>query len=1118
MSILGISAHRTTIYHSQNIAPVNNQWSPDPVQTAAMTAAVTGSDPAQAVLKAIESGTGYNLKQYYFYATRRFRKRPCEWSLEIKNSKGIFESGINKSKLLTLLPYLKGRDFRVVHDVNTFSISGPKTYEDIYKLTGWNDFTPSLADGTNVVITNIEPAGTAIISTASLGRSWVIGTETSKDLPAIILDPNIDATKIVTPHYVVATILFEPELSGGVIYWESSLGFESKSTTAKVTLLYSETEFKTLGIKYRVDAGTDSNGDPINIVVVEDTNKIEISRVDDWVDDNDNDIVIIDGVFPDNPQEERIPIKDPLENVTIKYKQFDKIVTVGNDKQYMVSYWEETGVINYDSEHYVWATEKDESHSGARNYFVSKETISKTDFSDDQKYWFKLYPYLPIKENNENLLDFSKAKPYLDALKEIQDKAKDNETEIDAPKANREGAKFNRDNQRSTSAKARRVTSNKSRYTRKIRPLNVRLITESDNRHLIKLGELLNLDYKEMAANLEINKDIDKVYHASLCPSLNLASNFDEVNEYWWEFFSRMYRKLGETSYSRYLAEINNLKGSNPSFQDALSLPRIELNYNMIHGQLGGFISFCYIRKFTISGSIRKTKRKHRLFEVKNGKLTSLYKLEGDALKHYLANPSKEMMNNTYHTSKAGKDYNIGGGERFVDVTKDGYKEVAGLSNYLGAGDNASILKGSHIQSNSESDRSLLTLANFGYTFICRTRGDGDIDVIAIAGLIAGQHSGHNVKNHHSVSMDGAIVMACAYVDIDMLHKRNKQRYIDKVATEKIDVKLSFIKRSGKRRISTMFNHMFLLPLDYKTISRMNGTNLIRLSDRAIQTLTWTKVRSRVLASWVTPIIQIIGIIIAVVAAYFGQVQVSAAILAAVKALVYSVVIQLVIKYGLPILQKVFGLKGFLATLVIIIVTIICMMVGGSYNINAGSSLPYAGSTAASNIASSVGASAQVAQQSIMSQLKAFIEEMLKQTLGDLTANTTQQLVQNSFKLIDKFAGFANQAISAEQQSMAEKAKESDKQYNDHMLNLEEIREADQELFAPYDVKKVLESLTNKTKIIPPEIYLQGVLTVGVPLATEEFLAQFLDTKISLDLQMFDPVTSLDFTLQDNKS
>ena len=42
MAILGISAHKTIIEHTQYVDLVNSEWLPDPVITAAMSGEVSG--------------------------------------------------------------------------------------------------------------------------------------------------------------------------------------------------------------------------------------------------------------------------------------------------------------------------------------------------------------------------------------------------------------------------------------------------------------------------------------------------------------------------------------------------------------------------------------------------------------------------------------------------------------------------------------------------------------------------------------------------------------------------------------------------------------------------------------------------------------------------------------------------------------------------------------------------------------------------------------------------------------------------------------------------------------------------------------------------------------------
>ena len=123
MAVLGISAHKTTIYHNQNVQLLNANWMADPIQTAAMqgTAIVTGSNPADSIMGAIQSGAGYNLRQYYSYATKRFGKRDCHWGIVTINSTGSMEFGLNRERILEILPELKNKEWRIAVDVDYLS-------------------------------------------------------------------------------------------------------------------------------------------------------------------------------------------------------------------------------------------------------------------------------------------------------------------------------------------------------------------------------------------------------------------------------------------------------------------------------------------------------------------------------------------------------------------------------------------------------------------------------------------------------------------------------------------------------------------------------------------------------------------------------------------------------------------------------------------------------------------------------------------------------------------------------------------------------------------------------------------------------------------------------------
>lgn len=1084
MAILGISAHKTTIYHTQTVGLLNSGWLADPVQTAAMQASVLGSDPARAVLNAIESGTGYNLKQYYPYATRRFGKRNCLWNLATINSTGSVEFGLNRERLISIIPSLADREFRIVHDVDYFSYSGSKVFEDISKRYGWNDFSEPLSDGTNIVISGAEIPYTYLETQGDLKNSWVVGTETSKNIPVVILDPTVDKFLITSEYYLLAQEEFNPDLSGGVVYWLSSKGFESQSKTNIKRTTYTEAAYQLLGITSNLPE--------------------ETNRISDWKNESETSVSINTEDLPDDENDgreiEQLPLSEPKENVTIFYQQLvnKTQVNVINGKpvyEYEVETWEESGVINYDSVDYVWATKTDESHVGVKQYFSTQENYTSNFLGSNKDKWFKFYPYLPIKEYEQEVLNFDKATKYLNALREQSKAELENETESDAPKSNRLGTKVEQSKKKDTDNSISRVLASKSRYTRRIKVRGNLGIEPSDERHLTQMGNYLNTDYKETAATLAVNEDYNKIYHASLLPAVTLGSNFDEVNDYWWAFLNRLYLKIGQSSYLKFEEAVKQLP-DNCTFNDVLSLPRTELSYGIEGlGQFGGFISFTFIRKFKISGSIRTTKRKRRLKEIKCGLLTQLKNLSGKQLKEALLEPSKELMINNYRTSPvSGKQYNVGGGNLYTSTKT--YISPSARPIY------------------QDSDKASLIFEEYGYTFFCKDLGENELEVIAVAGLIGGvTRSGYVIHNHGSTSLDGITVMARASHELSMFWERNRKKYIEKTLSEKIDVHTLFTSGSKRKKLETKVQTFFLVPLDYRTVSRMSGTTIMRLSQRAVVTHTWVKVRHRRIRGWVKIVIQIIGAIIAVVGAIYGDGGATGmSIMAMAKALATAVAVQLVVKYTVTLLIRTFGFKGFLAILVTIIVIVVAAVLGGR---GISSSLPYASQTATSQVATNIGSQTlqQSATQGILNNIKDMVQNLIKDTMKEISQMTGKQLLENTANLVSKMADSANSYLAQENQKIANQLKQATEEYEKHIGELQELQELNQERTAPYDVKAVMESLTNKAKLIDPDTYLTMTLLSDNVMASEEYISQFIRTKLNLEPSSFDPVGSLDFSL-----
>lgn len=1085
MAILGISAHKTTIYHSQSVNLLNNGWMPDPVQTAAMQGIVTGSDPSKAVQGAIESGIGYNLRQYYPYATKRFKKRNCEWSFAKLNSESFQQLGMDKSELLEILPELRNKEVRIVHDSDYFSYSGSKSFQDMEVLYNWNDFSPELSNGTNIVIHGAESPYSFVETNQDLKNTWVVGIETSKNIPVVILDPSVDTKAITSDYYLLAHENYYPEESAGLVYWASNNGFEPSNISNRVIERYTAEAFKLLNISG--------------------LGKEETNRITNWKQDESGTVSINYANRVTDNTDELIPLAEPREDITIYYRELVNTIDLGNGVfEYEVAYWEESGVINYDSIGYVWATRTEESHAGVKDYFIPKDIFHVERLSSKTSKLFKFYPYLPIKEYSQDILNYGNTSKYLNALKRFNDGFAENTSDVDAPKANRNAIRSESKKSRN-STKDGRIVSNKTKYTRKMKPKQSLGLDKSDDRHLVKMGQLLNTDYKELSSSLAVNPDYNKIYHASTIPAVTLGSNFDEVNNYWFKFFEKLLKKL-PNSYDEFKEAVNQLP-TNCTLKDTLNLPRLELSYGITNGQFGGFISFAYIQRFTISGSIRKTDKKKRLKEVICGLHTKLYGLSGEELKQSLINPSKERINNKYYTSPvSGKQYNIGEGKQYTNEYIPP-KEDKFIKLFRKKPKPAEIIK-------QDSDKAYLMFSEFGYTFFAKDIGNNQLDVIAVAGLIGGQtRTGYVEHNHGSTNLDGATVAGRALQELNMFWARNRKRYIEKVLPEKIDIKTVFTSGSRRKKLETNIQTFFLIPLDYRIVSRMSGIDLMRLANRAVVTVNWVKVRWRRLREWVKVAVQVIGIIVTIVGAYYGDFgSTGLSILAIVKAIAIAVAVQLAVRLAVRLLIRVLGFKGFLALLLAIVIIVVAMIVGNWNNV---SSLPYASQTASAQLATNISAQTvqQTATQSIFQNLKTLVQDTIKNSLNELSQMTATELLQNTGNLVAKLANEANSYLAEENKKIAERLKEVTSEYEQHMGELEYQKELNQERTAPYDVKLVMESLSNKTKLIDPTIFLNMSLLSDNILASEEFLSQFIGNKLNLEPSTFDSIASLDYSL-----
>lgn len=671
---LSLGGHKTTTYGMQQFSPMNGGWIADPVSTASASAVAQGSSIPDGIKNMFESGSGYQMRQYYQLATRRWKKRLIEWEMKLMSSK---DTVVSSKTLRQQFPTLQGKQIKIVQTDYHYNINGAKYFYDMSKL-GFNDF-----DSTSIVLSAISPA---TMLGDNLSRSWVIGSDkANNNRPAILLHPQDTAPANVT---VAKVVDYSPEESVGVVYWETS------ETPKESTYLPD--------YNLAIDVSTEINDLPIG------NDWVALSQVSDWEDDgffiDRAGIHVVDNSRIEEKQEEQ------QLRTNIEYKVVMEVRRSGLKLFYRFR----VDKYEYNKEGYIWATEKGESEVGVRDYFQNlnkiKESIKKTWKSSDPKTksTFKPYPYLPTKEIGHEIMNWDGTAKYIDAVntmnglgeyeeqsepdigkgiskeqrKEALSKKRAKKPEEpkleDIPgipifgKAHRYQKRMEEYNKRvgliNKSTRAKRTLAGTRKYTRKAKPKG-HLIDKSDKKYLELLAGKLGQDYNFVAASVSQIPDKHNVMNAAMCISVPFGSNFDEADHYWYRYFDKMYDIVGEGGYEQFKNAVEN---SAIDMNTARNLPYYRLDFNTPNGQYGGMVGFAYIRKFRIKGTLRKTQRGRVRYEIKRGILTSLYKGTSKEIKEVLLNPTLDQVDDKYHTSKNGKEYNVGGGNAQRSLHKYG--------------------------------------------------------------------------------------------------------------------------------------------------------------------------------------------------------------------------------------------------------------------------------------------------------------------------------------------------------------------------------------------------------------------------------------------------------------
>lgn len=1103
--------HHTTryqYYYTQAVSNINEGWVADPIATmgAASVARSGGANIAQDVENGIRTGIGIDLLKYYQYSTRRFKKRNASWTL-----RQVFQSAsekvvISENELKTLDPTLGDKHYRIIQEDKNPVMGGMKFLADMQAKYGLDYFHDTDSRGNSVAINTLSAASGQIDGVKY--DTWIVGTANSPIYKSILLvDPRDDDSKFtsVNPYYVLDTYKYEPKPSVGISYWVCNAG-------PAITIKDKKTENFSRS-RQEEDYSTYS-------AYVKNKEYI-ISKESNWqIEDFDGEGAVVYGIT-DNvdtaPKPE--PAKVPIEKIT--YKKFK--VTSGDLVGVSVDFWTEEHTVIFDEERFLYGTETEnlnvwKLYKDAR---AVKEVGVLDLNSDKDKRLLKLFPYIPIKEHFEDVFETGKAKKLMDAYKTVSEAArKADEAQVkkeeDAPKANREVAKLNRKREKNEEVKkAQRTIQRSGKYKRKLTVRKVDGLKPSDKRHLIQMGKYLNVDPRELALAGIAQNGSDKVMFSAVQPASKIASNFDTMEKYNYIFFKKLMKILGDGGYSKFSATLRANFAKTKTFKPS-DLPRYEFDYHV--GQLHCRMSFCFIKEFEMKGTLRKTKRKHKIQETRRGKVTTLYnnKLRWEEEEigdngatrtvpvrykdfeyspeqtiQMLLNPPEEFAGDRYYTTAEGaKQYNIGGDNN------RGVHTAQGSRNF---------------------NLSEMTLSSYGYTFFCKQISKDRVKVIAVAGLTGGMRGSH--ENYWDQHLNADWFYASAYHELGLLYERNRLKYIDKKASGSIDVSTQFQHGGSRYKTYNKFQTFFLIPLDMRSAMKLGGADLTRFATRAIWQHQWTHTETHSKSlGFIKIIVAVVGLIIAIIAAgptwggslsaYFSalgtMLGTSAFWANLITNLVIAQVISFAVSKGIALLARMLGLKGFLALIVAVVIAAVVAYAGG-FDMNQ-STMPYASEVASRQVATNV---ATTTTQSMASSFtKSIAQEVAKITYKDIAKS-----------IIFEGGSYLGGQMQQQQLTDLQKQAEVEQQaFNAAMSVLEEKQEGEKLTGVQYDVKEVLKALNVRIKAQDPSTFYGMAMMDVNELCGVDFLSGFLQSKLSLDLNSFDPVSSLNFSTKLNQS
>lgn len=1089
---MGLGSTRYYHYFTQYSDEINGNYMSDPIATYAAAAVAKGDDIGSSVVEALQQGRGVHLRRYYQYARARFGNRFWNWNLKTLtgNTAG---TKLDKKMGKIFIPSSKPYTY-IASTTPDYHKLGPylnQKIKDTYGIDEFNDIYNGKQYETTAV--NKTDKGVTVLRTVTEPREYLY-------LPDL------------------------PEPSIGVVYWD-----------------YSEPEYKSTSTSYETYYDDDApKGYSTNL-----NKKVFLKE---WAEefnpfgDSEHGYLNLDDKTEeelDKEQEKESQIKiNYTRKVYRKYVELHRIShrTQGEDSYpvYHYTITTETYEITYNKESFAYMTESGKTNSPALKFFMDKQKdpsrISAGELSSStDPQVFKLYPYLPLKDFGEDAWDETWLVPKLGPddeivkLQRIIDEALKKQTEdrnyqeIHEPNQSNPRLK-SKDKKSDRRDSSRLYTYNGQQYT--LRALQRRLdrylsqkrkvkfnklynpakdLTESaTKRHIDNLAKMIGIDYEAIASSMIADKNYQNnttnTRQRSIMCSVNFSSNIAEIQAYWFYTFKRLYKLYGE---ERDFAEWNVAVANSSSLYD---LPMKHFTWRNQSGLDYGGMSWMYIRKIELDGSLRKIKRYRRLKEIKRGKPITVNSI--DELKSIIE-PPKEFAADTYHTSKNGTEHNIGGQNYTTSGTFDRDLDIS------------TVFK------------------DFNYTFFCKEGNNGKLEVYAVAGLC---FYSKMIKKIH---------WATAWFDLSLQYARNHNKYIPK----KKDFNATY---DMKHRISkrhyyiTRMSHFGVMPVDYNIIRRIGGAELERMSQRIPLLYGFTHTESKGKAKWVRIVMHVVQAIIAVVGTILaapsggssaaGAAAANIAIQTLIRAVVVSIIVSLVFKYALMPLLKAIGLRGIIALIVAVIIMIAASYLGGQMGNNQ-SALPY-GSEVGKQTATQ--ASAEVVKTSSQTIIDSFIQSVKEsfnnvlntlKNLGEsatkltaesvaqsvkegITSGLTQLTNMSSFEALSMLTQAGLETYNSENAkklaNIQVQSEEETAKYNAAQRELEELQETIKN--ASYDVKAVLEAQRLRYRMYDPTSFLASNTTPDTYSASFDYLSNFINMKLNVDPATTDVAMTPDFS------